>query len=212
MRFESLTTAGAPQAEILALPGDADGHPPLPRLRLEWPLVDSSPDRLAVGTSLVFAPWMAGSGVFDEPLSPLTAQRLGEWFAAQGIWVSPGPVRSGGIVLPGGARRLRLVDGPGAAEQPACDGDDLRLQFVPAVEGSSTHGADIRVATTVGLLATHMAAGAEREAARVGAAVLVSASLRVGQIVAPRFATEHPTEFAAAARLLESVALGLVSE
>lgn len=213
MKLQHLKNPGSGWTEISAHPGDADAHPPLPSLRLDWPLGDGGPDRFAVGASLAFAPWMAGASDLVEPFSALTAQRLSEWFARQGVWASPGPVRTGGVLVPGGSRRLHLVEdaaGSGSSVR-APEAEDLRMHLVPSEEGSSVRGSEVRIATNAGILGADATGIADRHAMRLAVAVLVAASLRVGVIVAPAFSAESPEEFAAAARLLECVSLGLVA-
>lgn len=224
MRLEHHGDAESSWTEVTGEPADFDAHPPVPRLRLDWPLGEAGPDRIAVGSALAFAPWIAGPIDLEEPFSALTAQRVGEWFATQGIWVSPGPVRRGGIVIPGATRRLVLADDVGSStvdegnepadvssDSPGSDSPsgDVRLRLVPSEEGTSIRGKDLRVATNAGVLGAHATRRSDQHAIRVGVTVLVAASLRVGEIVASDFAAECPEEFAAAARLLESVSLGL---
>ena len=96
------------KAEII----DFDGLPPVDTLRVDWPQETTSSDRIAAAGALAFSHWSAGRMDFQKPISALTAQRISEWYAADHVWVTPGPVRAGGLSLPRGSRAasVRITD------------------------------------------------------------------------------------------------------
>lgn len=202
MKFEHRTAAASSWAEFATEPTDFDAVPPLEQLRINWPLESISVDRAVVGTSLVFSSWIAGRCDFPEPFSALTAQRITEWFQSQSIWVSPNPIRTGGLPLPRGTKRLILS---GDSRQPC----DIQLHLEPSERGTSTGGKAFHIATNAGVLMANAPTPAARLNIRLGIAVLVSESLGVDGIIDPEFATESPQGFASATRLIECVALGL---
>lgn len=181
---------------------DFDAYPPIQKLRANWPIGAPNVDRAAVAASLVFAPWIAGSCEHPQPFSALTAQRLAEWFQQQNIWVSPGPVRKGGLPLPRGRDRLHLS---GTSLVPG----EISLRFVASDQGSGQAEGHVRIAGNTEMLMNQAPGRAEALLIRLGSAVLVAESLSVNEIVDPEFAADHPNEFHAAARLLECTALGL---
>ena len=204
MRLEYRAPKEPGWAEITASPIDFDAYPPLPMLRVLWPLGEANVDRTAVASSLIFSPWISGRCDHTRPFSALTEQRIVEWFQGEGIWVAPTPVRSGGLLLPKGNRRLHL-------EQPsrAKDDRDACLQIRPPRSGSGEEGCTYQIATNLVTLIHHAPTKAIRHTMEVGMAVLVADSLSAGEIVAPALADEDRRMFTSVQRLLESVALGL---
>lgn len=202
MKFEYGTVAASGWAEISTEPTDFDAVPPLEKLRVNWPLESISVDRAVVSTSLVFSSWIAGRCDFPEPFSALTAQRITEWFQSQSIWVSPNPIRTGGLPLPRGNKRLILS---GDSRRT----NDIQLHLEPSERGTTTDGEAFHIATNAGVLMANAPTPAARLGIRLGIAVLVSESLGVDEVIDPEFAAESPQEFASAARFIECVALGL---
>src|SRR5699024_4797064 len=80
MQLEYMPPSLAGWAEIAATPTDFDAYPPVPKLRVKWPLGEANVDRTAVAASLIFAPWIAGRCDHIRQFSALTEQRLVEWF------------------------------------------------------------------------------------------------------------------------------------
>ncbi|MEE1650726.1 hypothetical protein V1260_07960 [Brachybacterium sp. J144] len=200
MKFTYVPPTPQGWAEIQTSRVDFDAHPPVDRLRVCWPLGEANVDRTAVAASLVFAPWTAGRCDFLQPFSALTGQRITEWFQEAPVWVSPTPIRAGGLSLPRGRRRFRL-SGDG--------GDELRLTLVDSLLGSSESDEEVRVASNLSVLMANAPTTAASFAMRLGVAVLVADSLSVNEFIDPEFAAEAPQSFTHAQRLLESVALGL---
>lgn len=204
MRFEYTAPAGNGWAEIAASPVDFDAFPPVKRLRTQWPLGDANVDRAAVAASLIFAPWIAGRCDHMRPFSALTAQRLVEWFQEQAIWISPTPVRSGGLQIPRGHLRLHLGS-TGNSSDPGA----VNLRAVSSLSGSGQQGNSVHVATNLGAFLQGSPGPASRYAMEVGFGVLLSESLSANELVHPEFASASPEEFLKVARLVESVSLGL---
>ncbi|MFC0675707.1 hypothetical protein [Brachybacterium hainanense] len=204
MRFTTSAADGGSWTELLASRTDFDGHPPLDRLRLFWPLASGSPDRDAVALSLIFSPWVAGRSEHPAPFSALTEQRIVEWFQSQRIWASAGPVRIGGLPLPRGTRRLLLSGSPSSERE-------VLLRLVPSTEGGMVQEQEVHVATNAGTLIAHAPDATSAFSMRLGVAVLLAESLSITEIVDPEFAASAPEQFRAAARLVECVALGLRS-
>lgn len=204
MRLEYMPPSLTGWAEIAATPIDFDAHPPVPKLRVKWPLGDANVDRTAVAASLIFAPWIAGRCDHIRPFSALTEQRIVEWFQGERIWVAPTPVRAGGLLIPRGTRRI-LIGSPNSSTQ----GPHLRLQAVSPLAGSGKDSGVTRIATNLEVFLHNSPAPEARYCMEVGFAVLVAESLFANEIIHPEFGMESPVAFAAAARLLESVSLGL---
>lgn len=200
MKFTYVPPTPQGWAEIQTARVDFDANPPVDRLRVCWPLGEANVDRTAVAASLVFAPWTAGGCDFLRPFSALTGQRITEWFQEASVWVSPTPIRAGGLPLPRGRRRFRL-SGDG--------GDELRLALVDSLLGSSESDEEVRVASNLRVLMANAPTRASSFEMRLGVAVLVADSLSVNEFIDPEFAAEEPQSFTHAQRLLESVALGL---
>lgn len=195
-------TAPSPQgwAEIAAAPVDFDAFPPLDRLRVCWPLTEANVDRTAVAASLVFAPWIAGRCDLQRPFSALTEQRIVEWFQHKSIWVAPTPVRTGGLPLPRGMRRVHLSGG---------NTDSQSLELVDPLRGSGESGTSVRIATNAGTLMAHAPSAVAAFEIRLGVAVLAAESMSINELIDPEFAATDSEAFNRAKRLLECVAIGL---
>lgn len=202
MKFQFDESTASGWAELTATPIDFDAFPPVGRLRVQWPLGEQSIDRIALAASLVFSPWIAGRCDLPKPFSALTNQRITEWFQNQGIWVTPTPVRAGGLPLPRGQHTFEIVDGERRTEHSG-------LILAPALAGSGPSTAGMRIASNLDSLAAFVDSPAHRHLIRLGAAVLVAESLAINVLHYPAFADECPDDFAAASRLLECAALGL---
>lgn len=187
-------------AEISASRTDFDGVPPLDRLRICWSLGEANVDRTALAASLIFSPWIAGRCDHERPFSALTAQRIVEWFRHHSIWVSPTPIRTGGLPLPRGTQRFHLSGG---------DDESRRLIVVTPRQGSGEQGRTVRVATNAGMLMASAPSPAVAFEIRLGIGVLMAESLSVNEFVDPEFAAAEPEAFTRAQKLLECVALGL---
>ena len=181
---------------------DFDANPPLNHLRVCWPLGEANVDRTAVAASLAVAPWIAGRCDLIRPFSALTEQRIVEWFMEQSIWVSPNPVRTGGLPLPRGTLEFHLSgEGNGA--------DTRFLTFVDSLQGSGESGSATRIATNINALMWNAPSESSAFEIRLGMAVLVAESLSINELIDPEFAEAAPEAFGRAQRLLECVALGL---
>ena len=204
MQLEYMPPSLAGWAEIAATPTDFDAYPPVPKLRVKWPLGEANVDRTAVAASLIFAPWIAGRCDHIRQFSALTEQRLVEWFQGERIWVAPTPVRVGGLPIPRGTRRILLGD-PDSSTQ----GTHLRLQAVSPLVGSGKDPEVTRIASNLAAFLRNSPTPEARYCMEVGFAVLVAESLSANEIIHPEFGLKSPSAFSAAARLLESVSLGL---
>ncbi|WP_422115741.1 hypothetical protein [Brachybacterium sp. UNK5269] len=204
MRLEYTPPEADGWAEIAANPIEFDANPPLQKLRVQWPLGDANVDRTAVASSLIFSPWIAGRCDHIRPFSALTVQRIVEWFQTQNIWVSPTPVRSGGLQIPRGHRRIRL-----GTPHEIDDSAMTILNFVAPLAGSGQDGDSVQIASNVGTLLQNAPTQADRFAMEIGLGVLLAGSLSASEFIYPEFAASSPDAFAAVARLIESVSLGL---
>lgn len=206
MRFVVRSEAGSPWFELAAEPVEADGFPPVPSLRLQWPLGDLQADRLAIGAVLTFSPWLAGHIDLPAQISALTAQRITEWAQTQGLWHSVSSIRAGGLPIPRGHRRITLC---GDGDEPDADPSGTALVFVPSREGTSESTDSLRIASNVAVLMAGVPQGPARGLIRLGAAVLLAEQLGAASLKDATLWETDRDEFRAAARLLESVALGL---
>lgn len=84
-----------------------DGVPPIQRFDVGAPVKSMTPDRTAVALAMLFHPWIAGTIVFPEAISPLVANRITQFFGAR--TTLPSPVRGGDWPILRGARRIRIT-------------------------------------------------------------------------------------------------------
>lgn len=209
MRITAVAERSSGWFSLGAEPTDFDGCPPVPALRLQWPVVVTGADRLAVGAALVYSAWTSGVLHLPQQFSALTAQRISEWYAAQGVWVQPGEVRRGGLPIPRGNRVVRLTTVSGKSG-PVLERGTRNLSFVGSASGTSFRAAGLEIASNLVMLRQEGAAGEHANFAALGAAVLVAEGVGISRIEVPWLGSLGQELSAATVRLLESVSLGLV--
>ncbi|MEE1620761.1 hypothetical protein ACQ7DA_07620 [Zafaria sp. J156] len=152
---------------IVAKPGELDATPIIPSLVLDYVPRNLSPDRLAVGAILAFAPYISGQIVLDRQISALTAQVIEDLFDP--IWVNVAPLHPANIPLPRGKQRRRLTWGG----QPDVLQHSLRL-----VDRSESVGISVRdQAVTVSTNALDLNAVAPANSRLSGMAAIGMASI-----------------------------------
>ncbi|HET7397102.1 MAG TPA: hypothetical protein VFJ94_01170 [Intrasporangium sp.] len=202
MRFKTTT---ANHASVLSAEIDEfDGCPPVTDLEIGVALDGVSPDRVAVGATLAFAPWLAGPMEVPKPVSALTAQRIGEFFGMR--WVHCVSVSRGALPITRGGRTLGLRhagDSVGSGLR-----EELLIDSVSSFAGIRTEGDTMAIATNAAMLSPR---GTDRQMgfADLGVAVLVASYLDVNEYVCPGLARQDRDAFDRATILLESVGLGL---
>ncbi|MDO4783501.1 MAG: hypothetical protein Q3997_00200 [Propionibacteriaceae bacterium] len=184
---------------------DFDGLPPVNTLRVDWPYETTSSDRIAVAGALAFSHWSAGRMDFQKPISALTAQRITEWYAVDNVWVSPGPVRTGGLFLPRGSRSACLVLGDVHESLPGA----LPIAMVGPSTGTAVRPEWVELASNASFFALPGDSSPVLLAA-LAAVVLSAEQLHINTLSFPKLRAERPDLFDRAARLLECVSLGLV--
>lgn len=201
MKFELATDRV--RTLVTAIPGEFDGHPPIQRLEIGVALPQISPDRLAVGLTLVYSPWVAGVIELPTPFSALTARRIQEWFGLR--HVTPGPVHGAALPLPAGRRRVPVSGSDGAVD-PARPNPTLVLRSLTTAEGVARSGESFAVASNVAMFAPPLS-DKHQGLHEVGLAVLLADFVDAGVLV-HESAQSNSSELT---ELLECVGLGLES-
>jgi hypothetical protein len=80
VRFACSLAAEGRYTHVTCEPGEYDGHPPLPFLKIGSRLRFLHPDRLAVACALMFSKWVSGSFGIEKGIGPATAAALGRFF------------------------------------------------------------------------------------------------------------------------------------
>lgn len=173
MKFEYVQTGTrAEWMEILAVPEESDGYPPVRSLIVFLGGArDLSPDRLAAAATIAFHPWVADSVNLARAMSPLTAQRMVR--CLQPMWASVGPVMTRAYPIPRGTERVTISQSPGAEGKS-------RLSFVPIRQGVGVarRGDVLEIPANASVLDA-LSPGVEGS---VGAALLAAAAL-VAEII-----------------------------
>lgn len=202
MRFA--VTPDRARTLITSVPGEFDGFPPVPTLEIGVDLpATSSADRLAVGLSLVHAPWLAGPVEMPHPVSALTAQRITEFFGNRYVTLST--VGDRALPIPRGSKQVRIVD---LVTHPAPTPDESAIALAPltVAEGCVAYGRTLSIASNVHLFGTtSVSRGARLHT--LGMGVLLAEFVDAGTLLDPSGHQADPRLHL----LLESVGLGLAA-
>jgi len=80
LRFACSLAAEGRYTHVTCEPGEYDGCPSLPFLKIASRLRFLHPDRLAVACALMFSKWVSGSFGIEKGICPATAAALGRFF------------------------------------------------------------------------------------------------------------------------------------
>ncbi len=83
-----------------------DGHPPITEFWMDAAPLSLSQDRLAVASTLVWAPWVAGEFQFPKQVGAETATSIIAY--CEPTWVVPAPIDYGPKPIPDGLGRIAI--------------------------------------------------------------------------------------------------------
>lgn len=203
MKFSVVT--GRMQTLFVTQGGTFDGSPPVAHLEVGHHFQGMNVDRVAVGLSLIYAPWLSGPVEFPEPVSALTAQRLTRFFGDRFVTASPFTDRA--QPLPRGSRTVMVRDGLRSAPDGGV-APSIRLVPFTQGEGSLWSAGDLIVASNVALLADPEPNAWPAGLHTLGLATLLAEDVDASVLVHPASGTQS----SGLGQLLEAVGLGLAAD
>jgi len=203
LRFACTLAAEGRYTHVTCEPGEYDGFPPLPFLRIASRIRFLHPDRLAVACALLFSRYVSGSFGTEKSIGPATAAALRRYFEPgrpffEGVSLVP-------AAIPSGDRDGVLIVGPQAGDHVA--GNAVRIGFADDQAFSSwLTPAELRFASNAQLFTQ---TPADRTSALIALTTLFAEDFSIRRILSLRASHLDDEQIERQRQLLASVNIGL---